>query len=442
MKRIAASLLLSLSLPSAAGAAQLVSGPMVGDTTPLQSRIWIQTDGPAVFQIRYWPAGQPESSRLSPTVTTSEAQFNTGTVTLGDLQPGQAYQYQLLLDNQPVARNYPLRFSTPPLITADAESLPPMHFLVGSCYYLDDPLMKAVHVSYGTGQEIFTSMNRIGGDLMFWLGDNIYFAPFDLSNRFNMNRRYLKQRSIPELQPLLGGMPQLAIWDDHDFGPNNSNQTFGGKEDTLALFNAYWANPPGGQLSSEGTFFSKTWGDVEFIATDDRFHRDPDDDPNPNHSFFGQAQLKWIESRLQASQATFKIVVVGTPTLNRHYIEALPQAQGEYQDLMGFLERQHISGVVFLTGDLHYAMLMKMPRPGSYPLYEFTSSPLTSNPPQLSDKEKSDDWIVPGTLYINRNFGRISVTGPRGRRVLTLETYNTQGERVWEHRIPQQELGG
>lgn len=434
-------LTMALSLGSPAQAATTVSGPMIGDTTPTQSRIWIQTDVPAKFQIRYWPAsGSEQSAKLSEAGQTQEDAFLTGTLTIRDLSPGTHYLYQLLLDGQPVKRDYLLTFSTPPLFDEQQKDLPDLKFLVGSCYYLDDPLMRTLHVSYGTGTEIFRSMARMGGDMMFWLGDNIYFAPFDLSNRYNMNRRYLKQRTRPELQPLLGSMPQLAIWDDHDFGPNNSNRTFGGKEDTLALFNAYWANPPFEKRANEGTYFTKSWGDVDFFATDDRFHRDPDDDPDPKHSFFGPEQLKWLEDSLLASKATFKVVVVGTPALNRSYIEALPHAPEEYQHLMNFLSSHKIPGVFFLTGDLHYTMLMKMPRPQDYPLYEFTASPLTSNPPKLSDAEAHDSWIVPKTLYVNRNFGRLWVHGKRGARVFTVESYNTQGQKLWSHDISQQEL--
>lgn len=437
-------LTVSLLLSAPARAAYPVAGPMVGDTTSHESRIWLQTDVPARFQIKYWPETESETrARLSPAGQTREDLFLTGTVTLTDLKPGTRYLYQLLVDGQVVKRSYPLRFSTVPELSSQQKDLPDLKFLIGSCYYLDDPLMKTLHISYGSGTGIFQSMARMGGDLMFWLGDNIYFAPFDLSNRYNMNRRYVKQRSVPELQPLLGSMPQLAIWDDHDFGPNNSNQTFTGKEDTKVLFDAYWSNPPNDEKGAEGTFFSKQWGDVEFFATDDRFHRDPDDDPDPKHTFFGPEQLNWLKSRLLASKATFKVIAVGTPVLNRYYIESMMQAPEEHKELMDFLKLHRIPGVLFITGDLHYTMLMKMDRPGDYPLYEFTNSPLTSNPTRsLSAEQTQDSWVVPHTRLMERNFGRLYVHGKQGARVMTLETYTADGKKVWSYDLPQSKLGG
>lgn len=440
MSRLSPVILLGLYtslLSSPALAQSLVSGPMVGDTGPTESRIWLQTDAPASFRVKYWPAGSPETEALlSDPAATSDSRFLTGQVLIKGLRPDTRYQYRILLGDTLIERPYALSFKTAPVGV-----LPEIDILLGSCYYLDDPLMKLFNLSYGTGMEIFTSMARLGGDMMFWLGDNIYFAPFDLSNRYNMNQRYLKQRSAPELQPLLASMPQYAIWDDHDFGPNNSNRTFWGKRDALDLFEAYWSNPRQGLVTTPGTFFVKSWGDVDFIATDDRYHRAPNDDPDPGRDYFGPAQLAWLEQQLRASKATFKLVVVGSPVLNRYYEESLTQAKAEFAELTGFIAREKIQGVVFLSGDRHHTLLMKMDREGDYPLYELTNSPLTSNPTlALSDAEAADPWVLPETVVLERNFGRLRVHGKAGERVLTIETRDKQGELIWEYDIPESEL--
>ena len=40
-----------------------------------------------------------------------------------------------------------------------------------------------------------------------------------------------------------GRTPTLGIWDDHDFGPNNSDRTAEGRMESLATFQSMWANP-------------------------------------------------------------------------------------------------------------------------------------------------------------------------------------------------------
>ncbi|MFQ5739432.1 MAG: iron-containing alcohol dehydrogenase, partial [Acidobacteriota bacterium] len=54
---------------------------------------------------------------------------------------------------------------------------------------------------------------------------------------------YRRQREVPRLQPLLRSRPQLAIWDDHDYGLNDSDRTNPVKKEALRVFQQYWANP-------------------------------------------------------------------------------------------------------------------------------------------------------------------------------------------------------
>ena len=92
-----------------------------------------------------------------------------------------------------------------------------------------------------------------------------------------------------------------------------------------------------------------------------------------------------------------------------------------------WLAAQKIDGVMFLSGDRHFSELLKIERPGTYPLYEFTSSPLTSRPwanPDAAEKQNPD--VVPGTLLARRQFGMIRVTGPEDDRRIALESYDAR----------------
>ncbi|MGV3526947.1 MAG: alkaline phosphatase D family protein [Candidatus Sericytochromatia bacterium] len=434
---------LGLSLQAGAeAAARITAGPMVGHTDTGRSTLWLQSSEPTAFQIRYRPVAAPESlAQLSPVAATTAEQFLTGTVTLTGLTPGTRYQYEVLIDGQPASLPQALSFATAPAWSPGQSNPADVSILVGSCYYLDDPLMKWFNISYGSGTEIFSAMARQGGDMMLWLGDNIYFAPFDLSNAYNMNRRYAAQRQLPELQPFLSMMPHVAVWDDHDFGPNNSNKFFWQRDDSYRLFKTYWANPRYGLTTSPGVFFKTQWGDVDVIMTDDRYYRDSNESTDPKRDYFGRAQLEWIKQELLASRATFKVLVVGSPVLNQHYEESMRRARGEYEELLAWLDSQRIEGVVLLSGDRHHSDLMKLERPGSYPLYNYTNSPLTSEPTKiLGVLEANDELRVPGSLLRQRNYGRLFVSGPAGERVMSLEAYDTQGKKLWSHAISEREL--
>jgi alkaline phosphatase D len=86
-------------------------------------------------------------------------------------------------------------------------------------------------------------MARENADLMVWLGDNMYLTESDANTRTGIHYRYTKSRSHAALQPLLAQLSHYAIWDDHDYGPNDADRSFVHKDLTLAAFQDFWANP-------------------------------------------------------------------------------------------------------------------------------------------------------------------------------------------------------
>jgi alkaline phosphatase D len=88
--------------------------------------------------------------------------------------------------------------------------------------------------------------------------------------------------------------------------------------------------------------------------------------------------------------------------------------------------------VFFLSGDRHVAQMLRIQRPGLYPLHEITTSPLTAGVAKSTDLERNNPDVVPGTLFEERNFATLTVSGPRTRRELTLELRDTRGDKRWE----------
>jgi alkaline phosphatase D len=83
---------------------------------------------------------------------------------------------------------------------------------------------------------------------------------------------------------------------------------------------------------------------------------------------------------------------------------------------------------------------MRLQPEGFYPLYDFTSSPLTAGA-ATPRGEFDNPARVEGTLvYGQRNFGTLTVEGPRTDRTLTMRTYDVDGELLWEYAIPASEL--
>jgi alkaline phosphatase D len=81
-----------------------------------------------------------------------------------------------------------------------------------------------------------------------------------------------------------------------------------------------------------------------------------------------------------------------------------------------------------------------MERPGTYPLYDITCSPLTAGTSTLFPKtEQYNPYRIWGLTGL-RNFGRISISGATGQRKLTVQFVSTRGQQLGEWTISETDL--
>ncbi|NQW61488.1 MAG: hypothetical protein HQ461_01550 [Deltaproteobacteria bacterium] len=113
----------------------------------------------------------------------------------------------------------------------------------------------------------------------------------------------------------------------------------------------------------------------------------------------------------------------------------------ERAELYAGLEKRKVTGLLFLSGDRHMSELLKLERPGSYPLFDYTSSPLTSGPYD-GRWDKENPLRVEGTLVTSRrNYGVLKFAGVKGDRRIILECRGVDGSLLWEQTLTQQQLG-
>ena len=80
-----------------------------------------------------------------------------------------------------------------------------------------------------------------------------------------------------------------------------------------------------------------------------------------------------------------------------------------------------------------------MDRYNSYPLHDFTVSPLTSGYCDICENEKNK-YRIPGSGVFERNFGTIQISGSKNNRILSYSINNNQGESLWTYTIHEDEL--
>lgn len=295
---------------------------------------------------------------------------------------------------------------------------------------------------FGEHQPIWDVIVRQKPDCFLFIGDNIYLP--NKLEEFPQKRdevfklycdSYDRQRRMPEMQALLGSTVSFALWDDHDFGGNNSDRTWPWKGAALEAMNLYFPNQYGA-CGGKGCYYKFSWGDIDVFMTDDRTFRDPNGDPK-RKTFLGEKQLAWLKEGLAGSRASFKLVVCGNQMLaDTHPHESWGvQFRPERDAFLDWLLEKKITGVIFLSGDRHFAELTRKrdPKGKGRDLWELTSSPLANDVYKDGPTFESPDRVAAYSDGVN--FGVLDFdTVGRSPRV-TLRVLDVQGKDVIRHRV-------
>jgi alkaline phosphatase D len=393
-----------------------LEGPMVGPGGPNAITIWARVSGSFDVVLEVSPDRYFKQVIASPPVKATAATDFAVVTRVEGLAPDSPYYYRLRIDGQLDRYVFtPTRTRTAPAGAAN------FRVAFGSC----------CRIQLDAEQKIFGAVVAQEPDLFFWLGDNIYA---DSTEPAAIADLYRRQRTVEQLQPLIRATPQLAIWDDHDFGYNDSDRLNPIKDQALGLFKSFWANPSYGASDTPGVFFKHSHGGVDFFFLDGRFYRDPASAPNvAGKTMLGAAQKRWLKAALKASKAPFKILVSGTGWSQAESKgDSWAVYRHERDELFDFIRDENIEGVVCLSGDTHMGELNCIPRSeqGGYDLYDLCSSPLAQLP-ELRFVDQIPEVRIRSVYSRSVVFGMLDfVMTPTP--TLTYTLHNGVGAAVWE----------
>ncbi|MCI4670881.1 MAG: alkaline phosphatase family protein [Bacteroidia bacterium] len=415
----------------------LLSGPMVGYTEMREALLWVQTNGPAQVFFEYQEKDNASATAFrTPVYLTNADEAYTARLIANQVQPGKTYTYKVFIGGKEAQRDYPLTFKTPPLWQWRSDP-PEMKIALGSCTFINEERYDRPGKGYGGDYGIFNAISAKKPDMMLWLGDNIYLREPDFYTTTGIIHRYTHTRHTPEMQALLGSTANYAIWDDHDYGPNNSDKTFIMKDETLRAFKLFWGNPSYGVYGHKGITSTFVWGDAQFFMVDNRYFRTPNNKKTGEREVIGKEQLDWLVDALISSNARFKFVMIGGQVLNtveafENLVNLAPQ---ERLYLLNAIARERIYNVIFLTGDRHHSELSFWEKEG-VKVYDFTVSPLTSGSHDAS--AEANQTRVEGSHVGVRNFGTMGISGKRLERKLTFKFFDQEGKEIWSKAIEAQ----
>lgn len=411
----------------------LIHGPMLGAVTEDAVSFWVRTAKESEVTVRV--LGGNGAVAAGATGTTREADDFTTVIRVTGLQPDSTHLYEMLIDGAAVD-----------LPAAEFRTHPPRG--TGSAFRV----VFTACAGYAPEHErVWTTIRDQDPLALLMLGDNVYIDDprHPITHRFCYYRRF----SRPEWRELVGGRGVYAIWDDHDFGDDDS---FGGpeinepawKREAWNVFRQNWNNPAyGGGEEQPGVWFDFQIGDVHFIMLDGRYYREPNGrhDRHPpeseNPSMLGPVQLAWLKRTLRESEATFRIICSPVPWAlgtapGRQALDKWEGFPAERQAIFDFLAEHQIDGVLLLSGDRHRSDLHQIKRENGYSLYDFMSAIPTN---YHTHPVMQGEGFVFG--YNEDNcFGVLHIDTTLEDPKLVLEVMGIDGESIKTHELRLSEL--
>ena len=220
-------------------------GPYVGHVTDATARIWAYAgprDAPLILEAAAIESATDDAQALRYRArleqTPDAAEHHAVEFELTGLAPDTTYAFAVrLADNADVVE--PGTFKTAPSTEAKARFRMAVASCFGGAYRREDGRTREVRGEYHADSWQLLIDQR--PDLQLIIGDNVYADSTDYNHLWDSHvLERVNNRPFAEAVRLI---PTYAVWDDHDYGPNNSDGTAKGKEHSLRAFNEVFANP-------------------------------------------------------------------------------------------------------------------------------------------------------------------------------------------------------
>ncbi|MCP3999012.1 MAG: alkaline phosphatase family protein [bacterium] len=252
---------------------------------------------------------------------------------LTGLSPDTDYSYHLVVDGVPILQRSGT-FST---------------FAPGPASFT---VAAASCARLGSNGAVYEAIAAAKPDVFISTGDLFYADYVETADHFT--HAYESSLTQPAQAALFSSVPIAYVWDDHDYGRNNSDSTSPTRQ--LAL-DAYQRNVPHYPMaSSDAIYQSFSIGRVQFVLLDDRSQRDPGSNHDgPDKTMLGDEQLRWLEQRLLDDSFALTVIVNQVPWIT----DPEPGADHwggytyERQRIANLIAEHGLDNILMVGGDAH-----------------------------------------------------------------------------------------
>ena len=280
-----------------------------------------------------------------------------------------------------------------------------------------------------------------------WGGDDVYSDTEDMKE---LKENYTIQKNDSDYLQFISNKQILGTWDDHDYGLNDGGEEYPYKrESQQLLFDFLGTSKDAPERFRDGVYNSRVinfdGNKVKVIVLDTRFFRTAVTkavnskkrlQPNPygQGTILGEAQWKWLEQELNASDAQFNVIVSSIQLVSdQHGFECWGNFPHEIDKLEKMLAASKAKGTFIISGDRHIATFSSKKIANlNYPLVDFTSSGLTHVYSSFSGEE--NPYQI-GKVVAEKNFGLLQFDFTNNRVIMQIRGLENKllGEHIQQY---------
>ena len=335
---------------------------------------------------------------------------------LDKLHPGKTYE--LLVEARPengiTSAQMKGKFKTPPDINSSRKIV----FGASTCQGYPDQ-------DHPDGYKIYPFLESLDLDFFVHAGDILYYDNL-AKNKSMAHYHWDRMFSLPTNKSFHAQVTSYFEKDDHDAWFNDSyrgiKSSFMGDftfDQGLAVFRQEMP-------IKDKTYRTFRWGkDLQIWLVEGRDYRSPNPQADgPDKTIWGKEQMEWFKQTVEASDATFKILISPTPVIgpDRSQKKDNHSNKGFYHE--GEIIRKFIASqpnMYVICGDRHWQYVSEHQ---DYGIVEFS---IGANSDDHAGGWKQED-VRPEHLYLNVVGGTMTVTiDPKGKGSISVVHYDVNG---------------
>lgn len=313
-----------------------------GGVTPTSARVTARLpSAPSPVRLAVTPSGDWQDTTLHggtrPSSTSEVRHF-----ALNDLSPRTTYQYALQVGGR-LDTTRSGRFRT----------------------FGEGPFSFRVALSgcaeTGSTHPVFDAVRETHPDLFLHLGD-LHYENIEATEPEPFRTAYHRVHGSSPQAKLFRSTALAYVWDDHDYGPNNSSRQAPGRDAAQNVYREYVPHYDLAQEEQGPIHQAFTVGRVRFLLTDLRSARTPHDVPDSLQTMMGTQQKTWFKRQLKRAHDRDQLIVwvssvpwIGDPDDSDDHWGGFAAERRElatYIDSIGVADQ-----LTVLSGDAHMVAL-------------------------------------------------------------------------------------